>query len=102
MWPRDAYVGQHVVCIEARWGVYGERAIKKGCVLPKPNHVYTIREILDIPGYGIGFKFVELVNPKVSNFGTEEPSFDPKQFKPVDPKRIEVFKAMLNPVPVDA
>lgn len=101
-WWITAYVGQHVSCVESGWGHYGDKAVDMGCSLPQYRHVYTIREILAVPGYGIGLKFVELVNPKVSNFGQDEPSFDPNGFRPVDPKRIEIFKAMLNRVPVDA
>lgn len=101
MWPRDAYVGQRVVCIDSDWGPYEATATKLGCKLPTENTVYTIREIVAVLT-DVGIRLEEIVNPKVSEYGRYEPFFNAEQFKPVDESRLDVFRELLEPVHADA
>lgn len=97
MWPRDAYVGQRVVCVSDDWGPYAARSEQRGTKLPSVNRVYTIRAI-ELVGGEIGLYFVELINPKIAMNGTEQ-CFIAANFKPVDESRLDVFREMLKNVP---
>lgn len=98
MWPRDAYVGQHVVCVDDDWGGYADQAVTMGCRLPEKPRVYTIRQIAECID-GVGFRLIEIVNPKVARYGKEEPTFCASQFKPLDESRLDVFRRMLKDAP---
>lgn len=78
MWPRDAYVGQHVVAIESLSDhVAGER-LERG-------KVYTIREITTVKGV-VYFALREIVSNIVR--------YD--AVRPVDESRLDVFRGMLK------
>lgn len=94
MWPRDAYVGQRVVCVDGRFGVPDRVVSALGCAFPKKGTVYTIRSV-EAFEEGIGLTFVELVNPHVAEHGTCEPTFATAQFKPVDETCLDIFREML-------
>lgn len=93
------HVGQPIVCV---------RACPDGCglgteALPKVGTVYTVREA-DVCRYSgvVCVLLVEIVNPValywLSHLGVHvhcEPAFNGNQFRPLDEKRLDVFRAML-------
>lgn len=84
MWPRDAYVGQHVVAIiDAEDSVTGAR-LSKGTV-------YTVH---DVAIYRESHVYIGL---------SELPDYYAHHsiLKPVDPAQIDVFRRMLKNVPND-
>lgn len=104
------HVDQRVVCIanNDKWHGRSEDLKIDHVHLPRFNAVYTIRELVE---GGAGVLLKEIVNrPKFFRdeengelYGMEI-SFGIENFRPLDDKRIEVFRSMLNTPPkkVDA
>lgn len=86
------HVGQRVVCVEAHWW--------PNCAQPPvKGRVYTVRNIpLDPPTNTLGLRFEELFNPHVDALGGEW-GFKAHYFRPLDERRLDVFRAMLAPKP---
>lgn len=102
-------VGQRVICTDNRprdegdgsSSGYGDEA------LPELGATYTIRAI--VPGRPLGYEhdgvlLEEIVNPvrvyeAPMGFVTCEPFFHAWRFRPVRTTNIDVFTAMLEPVP---
>lgn len=87
------HIGQRVVCID---DVFDERFVRIADGLPIKGMVYTIRTIREIDGE-IGFLLHEIKNKEfqfLNAYG--EQGFLSKRFKPLDEKRIDIFRAMLK------
>lgn len=91
MWPRDAYVGQRVVCIADGWP-QAYRVI--GLILPRKGTVYTVRHVEVYDGC-VGVHLSEIKNRPRPSDGRET-LFDAHAFKPVDESRLDVFRSMLK------
>lgn len=96
MWPRDAYVGQRVVCIDASpsdptYTIDDLDGLTVGIV-------YTVRRIgIDEYWGSLCFWLNEIdrgVEPEFERFG--ETGYSVRRFKPVDESRLDIFREMLN------
>lgn len=83
-------IGQRVVCIHH----YQD----DGDINPSKGGVYTIREVeLHEPTHIYGLLFEEITNHKrLFLNGWHEQNFSEIRFKPLDEKRIDIFRAMLK------
>ena len=99
-------VGQCVVCVDDEKRDSDDR---DQMLFPQwivKGQVYTIRDIYADDG-GVGLRLEEIINPlhpllydSVGRvFVNEEPDFDGIRFRPVNEARLEVFRALLNPMP---
>lgn len=84
------HVGQRVVCVDdSNWS---DDHIKH----PIKGRIYTIREIDTIGGID-GFWLEEIINPiKTYCDGVCEAGFKRERFKPLDEKRLDIFREMLT------
>lgn len=109
------HVGMKVVCIATPEQIAVVASRLPAANYPKPDGVYTIREIRDDAVYGAGGVIVLLLNEidnshfigtgvKGKYFNYVEPGFRIKSFRPVQTRQtsIEVFTAMLSPKPAKA
>lgn len=85
------HIGQRVVCVDDKG--FNE----KGLIYPIKGKVYTIREVKYYPdGDFYSFRLEEIVNqPKEYKQGYGEKAFREFRFKPLDEKRLDIFRAML-------
>ena len=97
------YVGQKVVCVDDGFPYPTDER------LPKKGVVYTIRDIVSYPGFGVGVRLGEIMNePRKCAVGVIERGFLLFRFRPaVSPKTsIKVFEEILDRAekgePVDA
>lgn len=76
--------GTSVKCVDAQF-VYDRhtpkeyRKIKK----PKEGSTYTVRDVVNVPNYGVGIRLVEIVNPPIYHVkgGWKEPIFSIDRFE---------------------
>jgi hypothetical protein len=90
------HVGQQVVCINDAFSPcpYWRARIQS---LPKLHAIYTIRHMREAHGLH-GLCFYEILSaPAQFSEGFVEPAFNSKNFRPVKPTSIEIFKTMLAP-----
>ena len=90
------HVGQQVVCINDVFAPcpYWRAAVS---AFPKLNGIYTIRHMREAHGL-IGLCFYEIVSPLAEfSEGFVEPAFNSRNFRPVKPTSIAVFKKLLAP-----
>lgn len=87
--------GSLVECIDDRFTF-------PGCdigqiAFPKRGHVYTVNDLHVVPGKAGAFlRLVEIINPEFpTRIGLYEPSFSAAAFRPADPARLAVFRAIL-------
>lgn len=97
------HVGQRIVCIADYAGIDRKAISALGLTLPLKGFVFTVRDTSK--AYGDLEQIIllgEIVNP-VAKYNPEfepfEPWFRARYFRPVDEKRIEVFRKMLQPKP---
>ena len=98
------HIGQQVICVNDQFSTdpsWRERVR----TFPRLNAIYTIRDIVEGVGRQrglIGFCFYEIVNPVATSRLHEnerwEPAFNSKNFRPVKPTSIEIFKELLVPL----
>lgn len=87
------HVGQRVVCVKE----FPLKTLRENIPVNKGT-VYTIRDIISHQQQ-IGLKFYEIINKKQNTTeGYVERSYHEKNFKPLDEKRIDIFRAMLKDV----
>ncbi len=100
----DYYAGQRVVCIDDEWS-HREEQERYGLTMPKKGTVYTVRTIgpsLTTETDELYIRLAEISNPVISRHGaTAEPHFNVNMFRPLAEKRIDVFRAMLAPQPLN-
>lgn len=89
------HIGQRVVCVDDS-GI-DSRVLNK----PIKNKIYTIRTVDDNGFNKLGLRLVEIknnaglvVSPK-NGIHIDEVCFKESRFKPIDEKRIDIFRAML-------
>jgi hypothetical protein len=98
------HIKQRVICVNDRRWPGGYTYVPK---LPKMGSVYTIRTIVPCKVYGYdedGLFLVELVNPVRVHNSPRGPmkgelKFRVSRFRPVHTTNIDVFLAMLEPMP---
>ena len=89
-------VGQRVMCVDGspHWGGMGDE------ILPVEGKIYTIRDLVDCKEEGIGVRVDEIVNaPRLYRTGFMEGCLLPERFRPLVETNIDIFKAMLQPLP---
>lgn len=100
------YVGQKVVCVDARYKRYSKRKF----AVPKINCVYTVRWIgpAECRCADINVRLYEIDNPIVDGdcsvcgaSGIYEPHFRTSRFRPLLERKTDIsaFKELLNKVP---
>lgn len=96
------HVGQNVVCIDDRWQKPPDHPLDIPPNRPVKGRVYTIRKIVKDQHDHIGLKLEEVVNDPVTldNKLYEEQSFRHEAFRPCKTTSLDVFTAMLAPLPV--
>jgi hypothetical protein len=102
-------VGQRVVCVDMTFRGDGLRPLYYRTVLPVLGGIYTVRDVFDAAPYGyddeIGLHLAEVVNPVRRYLCKNRRMVDVEQFwlafrfRPVRTTNIDVFTAMLEPVP---
>ena len=101
------HVGQKVVCVNARPRRKDLHPRYVSTVTPRLRAVYTIRDIFDASPYGFdepALLLVEIVNP-VRGYSAPtgpvvcEQFWLASRFRPVRTTSIDIFRAMLEPVP---
>lgn len=96
------HIGQRVACIADYAGCDPRTEPVLGLTLPRKNSVYIVRDTCT--AYSDLEQVIllrEIVNPVAKynpNFEPFEPSFRAQYFRPLDEKRIEVFRSMLQPM----
>lgn len=85
------HVGQRVVCVDDLFeDIYDEETPKRGVV-------YTIRGIKFWTVDKLSFTLEEITNPlKLYKEGVSEKHFRETRFKPIDEKRLDIFREMLT------
>ena len=101
-WWQTAKVGDFIACVNDDRYLDGVRIGNGNLDGLKSGTVYSIRAIGENPAWGNLAIWLNEIHRGPSPCGAPEIGYHVRRFRPVDPKRIEVFKAMLNPVPVDA
>jgi len=96
-------VGMPVLCVS---DLNGHRAFKSWSgSIPTRGGVYFIREVLPDPRRGFSGVFLrlrEIVNrPYDSHVGPFEAAFAVKHFRPLDERRIDVFRQILVDCPLE-
>lgn len=88
-----------VVCINDDWPSK-DPEIFKNVTFPVKGVIYTVREETLNNGGSRAFRFHEIKNHVVilDDWAIGEPCFPERYFRPVDEKRIEVFRKLLVPV----
>lgn len=82
------HIGQRVVCVDDK----GVQPIVKPLI---KGRIYTIREITNYSTGG--FRLHEIHNePCSTTHGFLEVSYKARRFRPIDEKRIDIFRAMLK------
>lgn len=100
-WWQTAKVGEFIVCVNDD-PVFITKTGDRMLDGLRKSTVYTVREILICPAWHVpAVKLKEIVRP-VKNISFGEVPYGALRFRPVDPKRIEVFRSLLNPVREDA
>ncbi|RVD44895.1 hypothetical protein EN742_00690 [Mesorhizobium sp. M4A.F.Ca.ET.020.02.1.1] len=98
----DGYrLGQLVACIDDN--LYFTGLCPDGMTLPRKGAVYRIRtiEAFRVPDgrHLLFLRFDEIRNPEYpSSIGPYEPVFDARAFKPLDDRRIDVFRRAFAPI----
>lgn len=94
------HVGQRVVCVVVcdHWG--GLRRSFPEVSLPVVGTVYTLRDVFAEPRCSqsgeVLVRLAELVNPpSKTNIGPYEAAFSSECFRPLDERRLDIFRAML-------
>lgn len=87
--------GQFVECIESEW-----KSPKPKIRYPVKGSIYVVRDV-ELRGHIPGIRLEEIVND-VFQFDDlrTEPAFDASAFRPVDPRRLEIFRKALTSRPV--
>lgn len=88
-------VGQLVICVgEAVPTLFGE-------TLPVKGRVYTVRDVVFLD-YETALRLCEIVNePHDYEEGFFECAFFSTGFRPITDDRLQIFRSLLNPTPVD-
>lgn len=85
------HIGQRVVCVDDSKSTHATKVFK--------GNIYTIREFVIRPiSKKYGIRLQEISNDKVHvlGFGFVEPAYCENRFRPLDEKRIDIFRAMLK------
>jgi len=96
----DWHVGMKVVCLDIEWPRHAAAVVAKGCRLPEPGRIYTIREIGVAQEDGkVYVRLREIRNPRITfkPWAAGEPRFGARRFRPLQPRKtdISIFTAML-------
>ena len=95
--------GMRVVCINDSYTPEGRLALAiHNIQKPKKGRVYTIRDVMSEPIQGhLVVRLVEIVNAPAPYINSDiiEPFYLAKRFRPLDEKRLDVFRQHLVPAP---
>lgn len=95
----DYQIGQLVACVDENWQYNVPGQMPVGVTLPRKGTIYRIRSRLLLRS-DLFLLFDEIHNPQQpSAAGPHEPVFDARSFLPLDPKRLDVFRQHVAPVP---
>jgi len=90
----EFFVGQKVVCVN------DAETYSPDCVPPALHGTYTVRDLIEVPSFGLAIRVREIVNPlyRHKHVGNVEYLYGAARFRPLESKAIKLFRKIARDV----